>query len=416
MMRYDVAIVGAGVCGLTAAIELSQRDFKVLVLEGAATSGGRVRSAATEDGQLIDEGAHWFHGGDDNVFYRWAKERYQMGPLSLDTVDHQGVMRWKKGDAAAFDSAMERMEKAFEDHGSAMTHASLYDIARLADATDIAEFMARGWMAADDARQISAQDFFADPLGPGGWQMERGVQSVTDAMEAEARRNGVEFVFGAIVQSVSECENGVKIATADGRVFDAAKCLVTVSVGVLKSGRISFGSGVQAAIEEKTAFLEMGNLAKAILPVKAGLFEKSGIPCDLPFYMVDDCIFIHARSGGSDTVTLFRGGSDGCALEAMSHVEAERYVADVFSGIPELSSCFEGRAAPVFRTGWHSNPLTLGSYAYCKPGGQRSDPFHAGGIYFAGEAFVGNADDSAGQMVGAYNSALKAVQALGLSR
>ena len=44
MSGYDAIVVGAGVNGLASAVHLSQRGWKVLVLEKATKAGGAVRT------------------------------------------------------------------------------------------------------------------------------------------------------------------------------------------------------------------------------------------------------------------------------------------------------------------------------------------------------------------------------------
>jgi len=54
-MKIDVLVVGAGVSGLVAAVELKRRGYSVLVLEASDGVGGRVRTD-TVDGFLLDRG------------------------------------------------------------------------------------------------------------------------------------------------------------------------------------------------------------------------------------------------------------------------------------------------------------------------------------------------------------------------
>src|SRR5690606_18787098 len=48
--KPDVAVAGAGIAGLGAALALQDRGFEVVVLEREAEAGGRMRSAQAWDG------------------------------------------------------------------------------------------------------------------------------------------------------------------------------------------------------------------------------------------------------------------------------------------------------------------------------------------------------------------------------
>src|SRR5215472_7830072 len=54
-MNPDVLVVGAGISGLVAALELKRRGFSVQVLEASDNVGGRIRTDVV-DGFLLDRG------------------------------------------------------------------------------------------------------------------------------------------------------------------------------------------------------------------------------------------------------------------------------------------------------------------------------------------------------------------------
>lgn len=56
---FRVVVVGAGLAGLTAALELAAAGAAVTVLEASARTGGRVCSHAFGDGQIAELGAEW---------------------------------------------------------------------------------------------------------------------------------------------------------------------------------------------------------------------------------------------------------------------------------------------------------------------------------------------------------------------
>ncbi len=65
MDHFDTIVVGAGVSGLTAARLLVSAGQRVVVLEARDRVGGRVWTDRT-DGHVMDRGASWIHGIDDN--------------------------------------------------------------------------------------------------------------------------------------------------------------------------------------------------------------------------------------------------------------------------------------------------------------------------------------------------------------
>lgn len=74
--EFDVAIVGAGVAGLTAAVALTRAGRSVTVIEAREDVGGRIRSVHLSDGGVIELGAQWW----------WPNE-----PLVSELVDELGM-------------------------------------------------------------------------------------------------------------------------------------------------------------------------------------------------------------------------------------------------------------------------------------------------------------------------------------
>ena len=61
MAEPQVIVVGAGLAGIAAALELQRKNVVVVVLEARDVAGGRVRSASLASTK-VDMGAHWLHG------------------------------------------------------------------------------------------------------------------------------------------------------------------------------------------------------------------------------------------------------------------------------------------------------------------------------------------------------------------
>src|SRR5947209_20278017 len=68
-VSYDVIVIGAGFAGLSAAVRLTQRGARVLVLEAKSRLGGRATSfPERESGELVDNGQHVLLGCYTSAF------------------------------------------------------------------------------------------------------------------------------------------------------------------------------------------------------------------------------------------------------------------------------------------------------------------------------------------------------------
>ncbi|WP_134699382.1 FAD-dependent oxidoreductase [Ammoniphilus sp. YIM 78166] len=57
--QVDIVIVGAGMAGLSAALECQRNQCSFVVLEARDRPGGRIQTIRTKDGQVLDLGAQW---------------------------------------------------------------------------------------------------------------------------------------------------------------------------------------------------------------------------------------------------------------------------------------------------------------------------------------------------------------------
>ena len=76
-MKKRVIIIGAGVCGLTCARELSKfsKDIDLVILEASDRIGGRICSYTTDDGTVLELGAHYIHGTINNPIFNFAVDK-----------------------------------------------------------------------------------------------------------------------------------------------------------------------------------------------------------------------------------------------------------------------------------------------------------------------------------------------------
>lgn len=419
--NFDIAIVGAGITGLTAAIQAAERsNKKILLLEGAERAGGRVKSLKLDNGTKTSAGAHWFHGGDDNPFFQWVKGRYKNlhKGMALEEVKDRITVWGNKADPEgslrkAFNVLEGQYEKFARKHPG--RDISLHDLAKKVgdkDARKAAEFMAREWMARDSSHDISCYEYFNDPLGPGGWQLNDGGDPLIDKLVADATSRGVEIRYSQKVMRAERVDGRAHLVLNSGERIMADNALITASPEVLRNRGISLGKRVQKAIDEKIEGIAMGNLAKIIVPLKEEIVQDSDIPDDARVYMIKNYTFIHAFSGGKPHATIFMGGSPSHAIENWNEGELTDMVNKRFSQVEGFENLLSHKAGSVVTTDWHGNELIQGSYSVCAPGYKRPNPFFLGPIHFAGEWTVEDPKESPGQMVGAFYSGRRAAEQL----
>lgn len=62
-MKAKIAIIGAGMAGLSAANHLlANSDAQVEVFEARSRLGGRMHTVTTEKDEILELGAEWIHG------------------------------------------------------------------------------------------------------------------------------------------------------------------------------------------------------------------------------------------------------------------------------------------------------------------------------------------------------------------
>lgn len=188
MPRVDLAVVGGGIAGLTAAWAAHRRGWSVCVLEAADTAGGKMRSER-RDGHLIEWGPNSFLGsaallwrlidelgledsvvqslppGDRYVFHGGRARRLPKGPKALMTGD--------------FMSAAGKLRLLAEPFaaGAANPDESVFEFARRRLGLEAARYLVAPFVSgvyAGDAERLGARDAF-----PQLWQWEHDAGSVT---------------------------------------------------------------------------------------------------------------------------------------------------------------------------------------------------------------------------------------------
>ncbi len=387
-----IVIVGAGAAALAAAHELQVRGFSnVVLLEARDRVGGRIWTSSIGDGVPVELGATWIHGVRGNP----VSEIVESHGIATAETDYDNAVLYDHDGRPAepVDAALwgEYMALAYE-----MPEASLQDVfERFASIHGLSEDDRRLWLYS--LASMFSHEFAADisdlsimsydgpsTLRGGDVVFPEGYSQIVDVLAA-----GRDIRLDHPVAQVDHSGPAVVVTTESGDTFEADRVVVTVPLGVLKAGTISFTPALPPAMRDAIAALDMGILNRTVL-----LFDE-------PFWDRDTEWIGYAgeRPGQwSETLNLypylqqpvlamFNPGSFGAEIEQYSD-------ADLTSrAVEALKAMFGDVPEPVdtVSTRWGADPWTRGSYSYL-PVGVEFDTYRdmarpvGDRLFFAGEA------------------------------
>jgi monoamine oxidase len=383
----DVIIVGAGVAGLAAAVELKRSGVSFRILEAGDGVGGRARTRILRSGIATDLGAHWLHGQDNPVTAELT--RYGIGARP-----DQGDRLWIYSNGEA------RQEEA-ESWLQEAIRADLADAIMSGDHPDVPlpelgiDDHARQtlstfsllWNGVQPPVYPSAREFLTDESTPGGVQVDGGMCAFTSAMLAEAGADRVHLRTS--VCRITETPDGITIQSMDGSVWTARRVIFTASLGVLQGRLVKFAPDLSRVFQEQIAGLVMGHVNKIIIEVDPVFMAATGVPEDMALELLDvpGPHFCHVRGAGQPIIQIYAGGREAEAIESLAPDQALDYARDILAPVEALKGFEAHVVSPPIVTRWVANPYTRGAYSCCLPGAHRTRPVTEGLVTFCGEAF-----------------------------
>jgi Monoamine oxidase len=370
---YDIIVVGAGACGLNAALEMALTGKKVVVLEATDRIGGRIHTIYNDQfDQPVELGAEFIHGE--------LKETFLISKKAGLKHDKVGGEIWQNEDGN-----LEEQEDFIEDYNDLNDKFKLLkkDISikefietyLQEDKYEELRFTLKNYIEGYYAAETSKASTYAlrDELNNSSdkqFRPEGGYLKLAEYLFRKCNDANVFFAFNEPVVRLEYEKDKITITTNKSK-YNSKKALVTVSMGVLQSKTIQFVPGIPE--KEKAALqLGFGPVVKTIFQFKEAFWKNKDHTQNKDLKKLG---FMFARTiiptwwtqypKNSSMITGWSGGPHSKDLAGLSNEQVKE------KGLESLSSIFKIPISELRLNlqGWHvinweDDPYSRGAYSY----------------------------------------------------
>jgi monoamine oxidase len=308
MESVDVAVVGAGLAGLTTAADLVAQGYRVVVLEARDRVGGRTTGHLLSDGQTIEMGGQWFgptqtavldiaeaHGlktypqydeGDAQLVYEGEVRRIAPGEprVSPEAAAEVGRLTVElEAMAATLDLERPWAAEQAPEWDAITLRGWLESASDNAEALAFWRFIAPAIFAAE-AHEMSLLHFLFYIASGGGIGMLLGTRDAAQDCRlvggshliSEAMADSLRDVLrlSSPVRSIEHHPNGAVVRYEGGEVA-ARRVVVTLPPAL--AGRLHYTPPMPALRDQLTQQVPMGSVIKVNLLYERPFWRESGL-------------------------------------------------------------------------------------------------------------------------------------------
>jgi monoamine oxidase len=405
---WDVAVIGAGAAGLTAAADLCAAGRSVIVLEARDRVGGRIYTHSDVSTPIpIELGPEFIHGESPEIF---ALIRKGGGHSVTSTDDHWTYLKGKLTRREAFFDEARKLMKQVDRFKHDISVAEFLQRSEgkhaTAEVCTRIRMMVQGFDAADPARasvRAIAKEWTGDSIGSAPQSRPVGgyatlLKTLTDSLDRER----AQLKLQSVVRTVRWEEGSVHIDydAIQGPGSLSARCaIVTLPISILQlppddPGSVRFDPLLRTKLLPLSR-LALGPVMKAVLRFRTAFWEKldKGRYREATFFHCPDQDFPTFWTTVPQRTTLLTAWTGGPNAEKFAGADTNTIVS---AALKSVKSLFGGRVdladelEAAFVHHWQTDPYARGAYSYELVGAgnarsQLAKPL-ANTLFFAGEA------------------------------
>lgn len=448
-----VIVAGAGLSGLSAAYELSQRGYEVIVIEGRDRIGGRVFTLKKPfvDEQFVELGGELIGDGYKRMlaFAQKLNVPFEEVPTEFETAGSVanlqsgiGTTAILKGELYPIGSTLEPHPYNLQGDEAKMLPPALLSrhlrlmgreingnpekIAEL-DKISLADALrARGVSeTAIKLMNISLNYNSIETVSAGGvmFEMQRRISAGTKAnriiggnfeipkaLFESAKTNGVKFILNAKIKKISHTPNSVRISFQDksGKIssLEADKLVCTIPYSVLR--RIKFSPNLPAAKIKTINELAYTQITKVFMQGSRFEWDRRNLGTSIWTDTPLERIFANAGQRGDvrGIFTVWTEGKGSLIPAKLSNAARQIWAKN---GFEKALPFMKGAIKRTQTKSWANDEFARGAYSHFTKGQFTALKPHlktqVGAIHFAGEHTAENAPG----MEGALESAERVV-------
>jgi len=412
----DVIIVGAGVAGLSAAIELAQAGLGISILEARNRAGGRVFTDPTSK-IPVELGAEFLHGLAPDIWQpiqqhnlkvtevdgdNWCFRDGKLGPCNF--FGDVGKILKKMTDEPPDRSFLRFLAREFPNpkHDPKLEETKAH-----------ARNYVTGFNAADPG-EVSvnwlAQEMEAEKIieGDRAFRIGQGYRALIEILLQRLQHVNTPINFNSAAETVRWSRGRVEISGRKSKKqfqLAASHALITVPLGVLlaqprQKGGLHFAPALPASKKKALEKLAMGRVLRVTLEFKKRFWKDIQPPdgkktlANLSFIFSDDEWFPTWWTQMPLEVPFITGWAPFKSADKLSAHSSNFVIDKALATLGRLLQVSRKDLANMLKRAhfhdWQSDPFSRGAYSYVKVGGKNAPRILGKPVdqtlFFAGEA------------------------------